>query len=140
MTDSGPDADGEDEAQPELCDLCGTVVSDGSESYALVKDSSAIHAVDPRFDGARMVVACSPEHLRELVEEYARRPFVEAELWAGKIDRVMLQHPSGAIRYSELLEETGLTPDQLEAGVTWKNEDYLRWREQFGGDGPEPSS
>jgi len=82
--------------------------SDGSEAYALVKDSSAIHAVDPKFDGKRMVVACSPEHLRELAGQYKRRPFVEAELWAGKIDRAMLQHPGGAVCCTELIEETGL--------------------------------
>lgn len=37
------------EPQPELCDLCGTVVSDSTEWYALVPDSSSIHAVDAKI-------------------------------------------------------------------------------------------
>ncbi|NUK86153.1 hypothetical protein [Streptomyces lunaelactis] len=38
---------------------------------------------------------CSREHLAELVEQHKRRPFVDAELWAGKIARVKDQHPDG---------------------------------------------
>ncbi|MFF3393477.1 hypothetical protein ACFYW1_21455 [Streptomyces sp. NPDC002669] len=37
MTDRGePDAGDEDEALPELCDLCGAVVADSTEWYAVV--------------------------------------------------------------------------------------------------------
>lgn len=38
------------------------------------------------------------------------------------------------------VEETGLAPDQIEARVTWQNLEFLRWRQQFGDDGPESSS
>lgn len=61
----------------------------GTERYAIVPDSSSIHAVDPRFDGKRMVVACTKEHLAALVKEYRQRPFADAELWAGEIARAI---------------------------------------------------
>ncbi|UQW99267.1 hypothetical protein [Streptomyces sp. RerS4] len=86
MTDRGePGAGDEDEALPELCDLCGAVVAGSTELYAVVPESSAVHSVDPRLDGKRMVVGCSREHLAELVEQYKNRPFIDAELWAGKV-------------------------------------------------------
>jgi hypothetical protein len=84
-----------------------------------------------KFDGKRMVVGCTKEHLAELVEQYKHRPFAGAELWSGKIARA-LQKYEGQINEEGLAEETGLTPDQIEAGVTWQNLEYLRWREQFG--------
>lgn len=73
-----------------------------------------------------MVVGCTKEHLADLVEQYKRRPFIEAELWAGKIARA-LQKYEGRINEEDLAEETGLTPDQIEAGVTWQNIEFLRW-------------
>ncbi|GGX55570.1 hypothetical protein [Streptomyces noursei] len=119
MTDSEPDDGAEDEARPELCDLCGTVVSDSTQWYALVRDSSSIHAVDAQFDGKRMVVGCTKEHLAELVKQYKHRPFVDAELWAGQIARALQKH-EGRISEEDLAEGTGLTPDQIEAGATWQ--------------------
>ncbi|MBK6017593.1 hypothetical protein [Streptomyces sp. MBT53] len=138
MTDSEPDAVGEDEPQPELCDQCGAMIDDGSELYAVVRDSSVIHAHDPKLDGGRMIVACSPEHLRDLQKQYRKRPFIDAELWAGKIYRAMDAHPDGLSR-EELEEETGLTPAQIELGVLWQNLGALRWHQQFGqGDDEAP--
>lgn len=134
------DVQDEDEVLPELCDLCGTAVSNESEIYALVPDSSAIHAHDPKFDGKRMVVACSREHLAELVEQYKHRPFIDAELWAGKIYRAMEEHPDG-ISSEALAEETGLDQAQIELGVLWQNMGALRWHQQYGqgqDEGPEP--
>jgi hypothetical protein len=94
---------------PELCDLCGAVVGDETELYALVPDSSAIHAHDPKFDGKRLV-ACTDEHLRQLVEQYHRRPFIDAELWAGKIYRAVEGNRSRRrIDDDALVELTGLT-------------------------------
>jgi hypothetical protein len=90
-----------------------------------------------KFDGKRMVVGCTKEHLAELVEQYKHRPFAGAELWSGKIARA-LQKYEGQINEEGLAEETGLTPDQIEAGVTWQNLEYLRWREQFGENDPGP--
>ncbi|MFE7525456.1 hypothetical protein ACFU7Y_07020 [Kitasatospora sp. NPDC057542] len=84
----------QDEALPELRDLCGTVISDGSEYHALVRDSSVTHRTDPRLDGKRFITACSPEHGRQLIEQYQDRPFVEAELQAGKTGRALLERPS----------------------------------------------
>ncbi|MFB7836136.1 hypothetical protein [Streptomyces sp. NPDC056056] len=131
MTDSEPDAVGEDKAQPELCDQCGAVIDDGSELYAVVPDSSVVHARDPMLDGRRMIVACSREHQRDLEEQYRRRPFTDAELWAGKIYRAMDEHPDG-MSEEKLAEETGLTPAQIELGALWQNLGALRWHQRFG--------
>jgi hypothetical protein len=46
----------------------------------------------------------------------------------------------GRISEKDLAEETGLTPDQIEAGVKWQNIEFLRWRQQSGDDGHESSS
>ncbi|MFE6130515.1 hypothetical protein ACFQ6Q_20010 [Streptomyces sp. NPDC056437] len=90
---------------------------------AVVRDSSAIHRHDPWQDGKRRVVACSPEHLEELVERYGRRPFEEAELWAGRIARVTAMHCTG-LSPEALARETGLTMSRLELGVLWQNEHF----------------
>ncbi|MFE4309188.1 hypothetical protein ACFRR6_24425 [Streptomyces sp. NPDC056891] len=131
MTDSEPDAVGEDKAHPELCDQCGAVIDDGSELYAVVRDSAVVHAHDPKLDGRRMIVACSREHQRDLEEQYRRRPFIDAELWAGKIYRAMDEHPDG-MSEEKLVEETGLTPAQIELGVLWQNLGALRWHQRSG--------
>ena len=121
----------------ELCDLCGVVVSDGTEVYALVWDSSAIHAVDPDLDGRRMIIACCDDHLTELIGQYKRRPFLRPELWAGQIARAMERHPEG-LGDDDLIAETGLDPGQIEVGVMWHNLEFIRWHRRFGeGDGPQ---
>jgi hypothetical protein len=117
--------------------VCGALVLDSSQWYALVRDSSAVHAVDPTCDGQRKVIGCSHEHLAELIDRYTRRRFVDAELWAGKVARALRQHPKG-ISEEELVRETGLTADQIQRAVMWQNAEAQRWIEQFGqnrGDG-----
>ncbi|MCZ0984771.1 hypothetical protein O1M54_01950 [Streptomyces diastatochromogenes] len=135
MTDRGePD---ESEFLPELCDLCGEEISDETEVFALVPDSSVIHVHDPKLDGERRLTACSSEHVAALVEVYKQRPFVDAELWAGKIGRAIEAH-RGRISPEELAEETGLTQAQIELGMSWQKLDALRWHQRFGKyDGPE---
>lgn len=135
VTDGGePD---ESAFLPELCDLCGEEISDGTEVSALVPDSSVIHGHDPKLDGKRRLTACSSEHMAALVEVYEQRPFVDAELWAGKIGRVIEAH-RGRISPEELAEETGLTQAQIELGMSWQELDARRWSRKFGkGDGPE---
>ncbi|MDG9695320.1 hypothetical protein QC281_35165 [Streptomyces sp. DH17] len=133
MNDREPGDQGEEVDEPELCDACGIVIGNGNgiENYAFVRDSSAIHPRDPRLDGKHMVVACSREHLSQLIEDYKRRPFNDAELWAGKIARAMFWH-SGEVSEEQLAEETGLTPEQIERGVTWQNNEIQRRRRQSG--------
>ncbi|MGW0825288.1 hypothetical protein [Streptomyces sp. NPDC002845] len=74
-----------------------------------------------------------------IVDQYKHRPFIEPQFWAGKIARALQKH-GGRLSEEDLAEETGLTPEQIEAGVTWQSLEYLRWREQFGDDGPGASS
>ncbi|MGW7527320.1 hypothetical protein [Streptomyces sp. NPDC054783] len=136
MADDG--GSGEGEVPPELCGLCGTKISGRTEVHALVPDSSVIHGHDPKKDGTRWLTACSREHLAGLVDVYEQRPFVDAELWAGKIGRAV-EARRGRIGPKELAGETGLTQAQIQLGELWHNLDARRWHRKFGkADGPEP--
>jgi hypothetical protein len=103
--------------EPQLCDWCGSVISDATEQlYNLVPDSSFVHVSDPRFDGQRLLTACGDEHMRLLVEEYRQRPFIEAEQWACKIHRAVESNPGCRIDDENLVELTGLTVEQIYQG------------------------
>ncbi|WP_406410290.1 hypothetical protein [Streptomyces sp. NBC_01614] len=43
----------------------------------------------------------------------------------------MQQHPDG-VRPEDLAEETGLSLQQIEAGVTWRSIDFQHRHQQFG--------
>ncbi|MFI5615793.1 hypothetical protein [Amycolatopsis sp. NPDC051903] len=90
--------------------------------HALVPDSSAIHAHDANFDGVRMVSGCTDEHLQQLVKQYRKRPFVDAELWAGKVQRAVLANTTRRIDDDALVEMTGLAVEQIHAGIDWHND------------------
>lgn len=111
---------------PEVCDLCGVLIADGTERYGFVPDSSVTHAIEPAWDGRRMVVACSGDHTRQLHAQAAARPYVDAELWAGKVLRAM-QEARRADRFEvsveELQDATGLSPEQVRAAVQWLERD-----------------
>ncbi|MFE7779075.1 hypothetical protein ACFU5O_35440 [Streptomyces sp. NPDC057445] len=99
------------------CELCEAFLVDEG-MCTRVRDSSFIPPHDCALDGDRIVVACSPEHLAELIKRTSDRPYVEAELWAGKIDRVLAAHPQGLSLYA-LATETGLTQDQIPRAALW---------------------
>ncbi|MFF3516176.1 hypothetical protein [Streptomyces sp. NPDC002573] len=126
--DRTPESGGENGTLRDLCDVCGEVVL-GRTFYALVPDSSAVHPVDPRLDGTRLLVGCSRGHLAALVDQYEDQTFMPAELWAGKIARTLRQHPKG-ISEADLARETGLTRDQVRLGVIWQNTQAQCWLEQ----------
>lgn len=121
----------EEEDQPDLCDVCGALVLDSSQWYALVRDSSTVHAVDPTCDGQRKVIGYSLEHLAQLIDQYTRRPFLDAELRAGKVARALWQHPKGTSE-EELVRETGRTADQIQRAAMRQNAEAQRRIEQFG--------
>ncbi|MFD3441660.1 hypothetical protein ACFWU3_29625 [Streptomyces sp. NPDC058685] len=131
FSDADAGGDGGGEVLPERCGLCGVLMPGESVPSAVVRDSSAIHVHDPWLDGRHRVVACSPEHLEELVDRYGRRPFENAELWAGKIARVIATHPT-CLSVEELAYETGLTVSQVDLGALWQNEHVQRHRPQPG--------
>ncbi|MER7540806.1 hypothetical protein ABTX77_39500 [Streptomyces sp. NPDC097704] len=106
---------------PDICDRCRRAVSPGMGVFGLVQDSSWIHPADPDQDGRRLVTACCLDHLDEVRELYRARPFVNAELWARKIDRALAQYPQG-LSTEELIEETGLNLIQLERATVWRSE------------------
>ncbi|MGW5688994.1 hypothetical protein [Nonomuraea sp. NPDC003754] len=100
------------------CMWCGTKVADGSELFSVAPDSSMVHASDPTWDGHRVLIACSPEHLAVLQEHYRRRPFVDEELWAGKLARA-LEGVDCTPPLAELTEATGLSLEQLQRCLAW---------------------
>lgn len=80
-----------------------------------VPDSSVTNAAGARFDGMRLLTACSSEHLGRLRDQYAQRPFVEAELWAGRMLHVMRQYPP--LRGVELERDSALSQRMLGVGA-----------------------
>ncbi|GAA2355087.1 hypothetical protein [Nonomuraea africana] len=102
---------------PQLCGWCGMAIQDGTEVHGVVPDSSVTHASDPACDGQRFLTTCSREHLAALQEHYRRRPFIEEELWAGKIARALDR--SEALTAEQLEEVTGLRREQIERCVAW---------------------
>ncbi|MGI5292780.1 hypothetical protein ACQEVF_57045 [Nonomuraea polychroma] len=97
------------------------MITDGTEIYGLAPDSSMVHAGNPAYDGQRFLTACSREHLAALREQYQSRPFIEEELWAGKIGRALefLPHrPS----IQELAQATGLNVQQIGRALAWLEE------------------
>ncbi|ORT53969.1 hypothetical protein [Streptomyces sp. CB03238] len=89
-------------------------------------DSSAVYVYDMGYDGRRFLTACSPEHLTVLCQRYGGRPFVEEELWVGKIARVFDEHPE-ELRIDHLAEATGLTVPQVRRALEWQNERFALW-------------
>ncbi|MFE6686043.1 hypothetical protein ACFVFQ_06135 [Streptomyces sp. NPDC057743] len=85
-----------------------------------VPDSSAVYVYDLGNDGRRSVTACSEDHLTVLRERYARRPFIEEELWVGKIARVLDEHPDG-LGIDRPAGAVGLTVRQVEQALAWQS-------------------
>jgi hypothetical protein len=113
--------------RPELCDLCAAVIRDGSELYATVADSSAVDPHRQTPDGQRRLVACTPHHLRELVDWYDGRPFDDEELWAGIVARAQRGvGPDADIDIEDLVVMTGLTLQQVMRAGRWQAV-WQRW-------------
>ncbi|WP_431903318.1 hypothetical protein [Nonomuraea sp. bgisy101] len=121
------DKPGKEDVSPALCDWCGAVISAGAELYSMALDSSVIHASNPRFDGRRFLTACTHEHLAALDEHYRRRPFVDEELWAGKIARVM-DSTTEPLTLADLVDATGLSREQVERSMAWLEAQIHRLR------------
>ncbi|MEU7895683.1 hypothetical protein AB0B45_22865 [Nonomuraea sp. NPDC049152] len=123
------DKSGKSGISRELCDWCGTVISDGTEIHGLAPDSSMIHASIPGFDGRRFLTACNHEHLVALYEHYRRRPFVDEELWAGKIARA-LNGTAEELTIEDLTDATGLSREQVERCMAWLEAQLHRPRDR----------
>ncbi|MFI6567492.1 hypothetical protein [Streptomyces sp. NPDC050534] len=105
----------------ELCDLCGQVFPEQEAVLCHVADSSAAGPGHDRSDGLRRLTACSEAHLETLRERYLKRPYVEEELWAAKIDRVLTHGPS-ALPLEQLACRTGLHAPEIRRAVAWHND------------------
>ncbi|MFD5428279.1 hypothetical protein [Streptomyces sp. NPDC127084] len=102
----------------ERCGQCQALIEEGEALGTHVPDSSYLHPHDPTRDGDRPLIACSPEHLAELMKAAGARPYLDVELWAGKIDRALATCPQGLSLYA-LAVKTGLTQDQIEQAALW---------------------
>ncbi|RAG82443.1 hypothetical protein DN069_27650 [Streptacidiphilus pinicola] len=113
--------DNDDSEEPEdICDLCGLLLDGDYVSFAVVADSSAVHDQSDHLDGQRIVLACCDQHLTERRASYERRPFVEAELWAGQIERARRRHPAG-LTEQQLRCEAGLSVHQFRQAQAWSH-------------------
>ncbi|MGW5903857.1 hypothetical protein ACWFQ6_19155 [Streptomyces althioticus] len=108
-------------AAPELCDLCGRTFPADEAVCGHVADSSAVLPDDPLHDGLRRVTACCETHLETVRAAYRERPFVQEELWAGKIGRV-LASGRPVLTMTELACRTGLDEPDIRRAIAWHNE------------------
>lgn len=104
----------------ELCDLCGSTFPAEETARCWVPDSSAVRAGREWFDGLRLLTACGADHLTELRDRYRRRPFVQEELWAAKIDQV-LSTGAATTTLEQLACRTGLHLPEIRRAVAWRN-------------------
>ncbi|MFE2278668.1 hypothetical protein ACFXAE_15750 [Streptomyces sp. NPDC059454] len=105
----------------ELCDLCARTFPAGEAVSGYVPDSSSAHPTDDWCDGLRRVTACGEAHLDAIREMYRRRPFVQEELWAAKITRVLTSGPP-ALTMERLACRTGLHEPDIRRAIAWHNE------------------
>jgi hypothetical protein len=106
--------------QPELCDFCAAVISDGTEAYATVPDSSAAHPFSSLLDGQRRLTACCPAHLDQLASQYATRPYDEDELQAHVVARAQRRIGPDAT-LDDLAFVTGLSVAQVMRAARWQS-------------------
>lgn len=106
---------------PELCDLCARTFPADEAVRGYVADSSSVHPTDEWHDGLRPVTACCEAHLDVIREEYGLRPFVDEELWAAKISRVMMSGPP-ELSMGRLARRTGLDEPDIRRAIAWHNE------------------
>jgi hypothetical protein len=111
--------------QPELCDVCAAVIYDGTEHYASMPDSSAVHRSASLSDGQRRIVGCSQAHLEQMIHHYQGRPYDEEELWAHILTRAQ-RRAAGEADLEDLAFTTGLTMEQLLRATRWQSI-WLRW-------------
>jgi hypothetical protein len=104
----------------ELCDLCGQVFPEQEAVICHVPDSSAAGPDNDWFDGLRRLTACSEAHLEAVRQRYLKRPYVEEELWAAKIERALTSGPP-VLTLEQLACRTGLHAPQIRRAVTWHN-------------------
>ncbi|MBV7697831.1 hypothetical protein [Streptomyces sp. TRM70350] len=116
------------EDRVELCDVCAAVFPASEAVSGYVPDSSSTHETNDWFDGLRRVTACCDAHFCAIKEKYRRRPFIEEELWAAKITRVLTSGPP--VRTVEQLAcRTGLGEPEIRRAVAWHNERRRRLSE-----------
>ncbi|GAA2701683.1 cyclin family protein [Nonomuraea recticatena] len=102
---------------PDRCGWCGTVIPPGTGVHGIATDSWVTDDSDAQDDGQRFLTSCGYEHLVALREHYRRRPFLDEELWAGKIASAFERHD--VLTVEDLERVTGLSREQIQRCVAW---------------------
>ncbi|WP_329141222.1 hypothetical protein [Streptomyces sp. NBC_00670] len=110
----------------ELCDLCAATFPQEEAKRGYVPDSSSVHPTNDGYDGLRALTACGDDHFEVLRKQYLRRPYVEEELWAAKITRVLTTGPP-TLTMDQLGCRTGLHEPELRRAIAWHNERMRRY-------------
>jgi hypothetical protein len=114
----------------ELCDACAATFPRDKAVRGYVPDSSFAHPTNDWFDGVRTITACSDAHVEAIRELYERRPFVEEELWAAKINRALTTGPP-TLTLEQLGRRTGLDERRIRRAIVWHNE-RMQKRQRMG--------
>jgi hypothetical protein len=126
---SARDAPGESARAPEkpgaespttdhtTCGWCRRRIARHQEQFAVLWDSSAIHPTEAGMDGRRLVAACGAEHVAML--RAAARPWIEEELWAGRLARAERGHGRPEPEHA-LAHRAGITIEQMQRALAWR--------------------
>lgn len=68
----------------ELCDLCAATFPKSEAARGYVPDPSSVNSDNDRFDGLRLIPACSEPHFAVVREIYRHRPSTYEELRAAR--------------------------------------------------------
>jgi hypothetical protein len=100
------------------CGWCGRRITRHQEQYAVLWDSSAIHSTEAGMDGRRLVAACGAEHVATV--RATARPWVDEELWAGRLARAERGRPGRPESSHVLARRAGITLEQMERALVWR--------------------
>jgi hypothetical protein len=78
------------------------------------------------MDGRRLVAACGAEHVASL--RPTTRPWVDVELWAGRLARAERGGDGRPQSPQELAHRAGITIEQLQRAPAWRQGHSLRDR------------
>lgn len=100
------------------CHQCLLTFPASEMHVALVPDSSFVHADDPGLDGCRLVRACGPAHLNELIER-ARDTWVVEQLWFGRLVRASKDPEMRDAPMRQVAGHASLSPERLRQALAW---------------------
>jgi hypothetical protein len=97
------------------CGWCGRRIRRHEEQYAVLWDSAAIHPTEAEIDGRRLIAACGAEHVA--TPRAAARPWVDEELWAGRLARAERGRHGRPESTHVLARRAGITIEQMQRAL-----------------------